>query len=123
MQAFLQQKDLQHIECIHFLFQPNGTGILYRDDLEPVTDTQHILNIVLVEQNLQTERLTYGHDNKGEDARGLQGYRQLYLLQVDTMQQKLKSISSNILRQAQDSLVSLCIVACFAAIQLVGCEL
>lgn len=62
VQAFLQQKDLQHIECIHLLFQPNGTGILYRDDLEPVTDTKHVLNIVLVEEDLQTERLTYGHD-------------------------------------------------------------
>ncbi len=121
MQACLQQKDLQHIECIHFLFQPNGTGILYRDDLEPVTDTKHVLNIVPVEQNLQTERrMSMVHKDKGEHACGLQGCRQLYLLQVDTMQQKLKSISSNILRQAQDSLVSLCIVACFAAIQLVG---
>ncbi len=119
-QAFLQQKDLQYIKCVHFLFQPNGTGILYRDDLEPVTDTKHVLNIVLVEQNLKTER-RMSMIHKGKHAHGLQGCRQLYLLQVDTMQQKLKSISSNILRQAQDSLVSLCIVACFAAIQLVGC--
>lgn len=64
-----------------------------------------------------------GMTHKWQTARGLQGYRQLYLLQVDTMQQKLKRIPSNILRQAQDSLISLCIVACFAAIQLVGCVL
>ena len=72
VQAFLQQKDLQHIKCIHLLFQPNGTGILYRDDLEPVTDTKHVLNIVLVEQNLQTERLTWCKRGKMHVDHGIQ---------------------------------------------------
>lgn len=60
----LQQQDFQHIEGIHFLLQPDCTGVLDWDNLEPVTDTEHILNIILVEQDLQVETSSNEHDRR-----------------------------------------------------------
>lgn len=99
----LHHQHLQNIESIQLLLQPNGTSILHRYDLKPITDAQHFLNVLLVKWDLNsmTEAVTCSSDqnmahaaDKASDA----GAAALpHLLKVYALQKQLQGVSANIL--------------------------
>ena len=48
----LQQECFKNVESIQLFLQPSSACILYRNDLQPVADSQDVLNVVLTEEDL-----------------------------------------------------------------------